>query len=226
MKKWMIMLTMLLAFGMLCGCTYSTYQPVATSESFTLEEATAEQIIEEDSGLKTFTSSYTEGQKPKATITVAGFGDIVVELDPVNAPQTVENFVTLAKDGFYDGLTFHRIYQNFMIQGGDPDGNGTGGPGYSIFGEFSGNGWDNKLSHVRGTISMARSSAPDSAGSQFFICDADDEFLDGQYAAFGMVVEGMDVLDAVAAVETVYGMSGEKSTPVESVIIEKITIAD
>lgn len=226
MKKLMVLLTMLLAFGMLCGCTHSTNQPVATSESFTLEEATAEQIIEEDSGLKTFTSSYTEGQKPKATITVAGFGDIVVELDPVNAPQTVENFVTLAKDGFYDGLTFHRIYQNFMIQGGDPDGNGTGGPGYSIYGEFSGNGFDNKLSHVRGTISMARSSAPDSAGSQFFICDADDEFLDGQYAAFGMVVEGMDVLDAVAAVETVYGMSGEKSTPVEPVIIEKITIAD
>lgn len=226
MKKLLVLLTMLIAFGMLCGCTHSTHEPVATSESFTLEEATAEQIIEEDSGLKTFTSSYTEGQKPKATITVAGFGDIVVELDPVNAPQTVENFVTLAKDGFYDGLTFHRIYQNFMIQGGDPDGNGTGGPGYSIYGEFSGNGFDNKLSHVRGTISMARSSAPDSAGSQFFICDADDEFLDGQYAAFGMVVEGMDVLDAVAAVETVYGMSGEKSTPVEPVMIEKITIAD
>ena len=213
---------------MLFGCANRTEELPAPTQTTTEPTATAEEIeiIEEDSGLKTFTSSYTEGQKPKATITVAGFGDIVVELDPVNAPQTVENFVTLAKDGFYDGLTFHRIYQNFMIQGGDPDGNGTGGPGYSIYGEFSDNGWDNKLSHVRGTISMARSSMPDSAGSQFFICDADDEFLDGQYAAFGMVVEGMDVLDAVAAVETVYGMSGEKSTPVESVIIEKITIAD
>lgn len=131
-------------------------------------------------------------------LTVEGFGQIKIELDHKAAPNTCANFATLVAQGFYDGLTFHRIIKGFMIQGGDPNGIGTGGPGYSIAGEFRANGFDNPLRHARGVISMARAQHPNSAGSQFFICDADDYFLDGQYAAFGKVIEGMDVVDAIA----------------------------
>ena len=139
---------------------------------------------------------------PVATITMENGGVITVELYPDVAPNTVANFITLANQGFYDGLIFHRVIKGFMIQGGDPNGNGTGGSGYSIKGEFSANGFDNNLSHTRGVISMARSSSFDSAGSQFFIMHEDGEFLDGQYAAFGKVLEGMDVVDKIAAVKT------------------------
>ena len=135
---------------------------------------------------------------PVATITMENGGVITVELYPDVAPNTVANFITLANQGFYDGLIFHRVIKGFMIQGGDPNGNGTGGSGYSIKGEFSANGFDNKLSHTRGVISMARSSSFDSAGSQFFIMHADGTYLDTQYAAFGEVVDGMDVVDAIA----------------------------
>ena len=127
------------------------------------------------------------------------YGTITVELDGNTAPITVENFISLAKDGFYDGLTFHRIIDGFMIQGGDPDGNGTGGSKKTIKGEFSGNGVENNISHVRGVISMARSGDPDSASSQFFIVHQDSTFLDGQYAAFGHVTEGMEIVDAICA---------------------------
>ena len=122
-----------------------------------------------------------------------------LELYPEYAPITVENFISLAKDGFYDGLTFHRIIDGFMIQGGDPDGNGTGGSKTTIKGEFAGNGVENNISHVRGVISMARSGDPDSASSQFFIVHQDSTFLDGQYAAFGHVTEGMEIVDAICA---------------------------
>ena len=132
-----------------------------------------------------------------ADITVEGYGTITVELDSKAAPKTVENFVSLAKDGFYDGLTFHRIISGFMIQGGDPNGNGTGGSGKNIVGEFSSNGYENNLKHVRGVISMARSKAPDSASSQFFIMHQDAPHLDGDYAAFGMVTSGMEIVDAI-----------------------------
>lgn len=135
---------------------------------------------------------------PIATIEMEDGGKIVLELNPEQAPNTVANFIALANSGFYDGLVFHRIVPNFMIQGGDPDGNGTGGPGYGIKGEFSDNGHDNTIKHEAGAISMARSANPDSAGSQFFICDADALFLDGQYAAFGHVTEGLDLVKEIA----------------------------
>ena len=132
-----------------------------------------------------------------AEITVRDCGTITVELDGDTAPVTVENFMKLANEGFYDGLTFHRIIKGFMIQGGDPKKNGTGGSGTTIVGEFSGNGYENDISHLRGTLSMARSNNPNSASSQFFIVHEDSTYLDGQYAAFGRVTEGMEVVDAI-----------------------------
>lgn len=137
--------------------------------------------------------------KYTAVIDIADYGTITLELDGDSAPLTVANFVKLAKDGFYDGLTFHRIMDGFMMQGGDPKGNGTGGSDETIPGEFRANSIDNPISHTRGTISMARASDPDSASSQFFLCQADSTFLDGNYAAFGHVTEGMDVVDAICA---------------------------
>ena len=137
--------------------------------------------------------------KYTAVIDIADYGAITLELDGDSAPLTVANFVKLAKDGFYDGLTFHRIMDGFMMQGGDPNGNGNGGSDETIPGEFSANGCDNPISHTRGTISMARAQDPNSASSQFFICQADSTFLDGNYAAFGHVTEGMDVVDAICA---------------------------
>ena len=132
-----------------------------------------------------------------AEIEIQDYGTITVELDGDAAPITVQNFMDLANAGFYDGLTFHRIISGFMMQGGDPNGNGTGGSENTIKGEFSANGVENPLSHPRGAISMARAQAPDSASSQFFICHADSTFLDGQYACFGYVTDGLDVVDAV-----------------------------
>ena len=147
---------------------------------------------------------------------IANMGEIKIELDYKNAPISSANFVSLVNKGFYDGLTFHRIIKGFMIQGGCPLGNGTGGPGYSIKGEFRSNGVKNELSHKRGVISMARAMNPNSAGSQFFICDKDDLFLDGQYAAFGHVIKGMDVVDKIASVKT-----GFQDRPLNKVVIEK-----
>ncbi len=143
----------------------------------------------------------TEGDlltgKHYAKISVENYGDIVVELDADTAPITVTNFVNLVNDKFYDGVTFHRIMEGFMMQGGDPDGDGIGGAETTIKGEFTANGYQNNISHTRGVISMARTNDPDSASSQFFIVHEDSEFLDGQYAAFGHVVSGMEVVDAV-----------------------------
>ena len=141
---------------------------------------------------------------PVVTIEMENGGIMKVELYPDVAPNTVNNFIHLAKGGFYDGLIFHRVISGFMIQGGDPQGIGIGGPGYSIAGEFSSNGFKNTLKHSRGVISMARSMMPNSAGSQFFIMHEDAPHLDGQYAAFGCVTEGLDVVDAIAAVRTDY----------------------
>lgn len=139
---------------------------------------------------------------PIATITMENGDVIKLELYPETAPITVENFKKLANEGFYNGLIFHRVIPGFMIQGGDPEGTGMGGPGYTIKGEFASNGVENNLSHKRGVISMARAMDPDSAGSQFFIMHADGEFLDGQYAAFGAVTEGIEGVDNVAKVDT------------------------
>ena len=140
---------------------------------------------------------------PIITIEMESGKKIRVELYPEKAPNTVNNYLSLVKKGFYNGLIFHRVISGFMIQGGDPNGNGTGGPGYRIPGEFAGNGFRaNDLAHERGVISMARAGHPDSAGSQFFIMHADADYLDGQYAAFGRVVEGMDVVDEIAGIKT------------------------
>ncbi len=142
---------------------------------------------------------------PVVTIEMEYGGKIKLELYPEIAPGTVNNFLSLVNKGYYDGLTFHRIIKGFMIQGGCPLGNGTGGPGYRIKGEFSANGFKNDLKHTKGVISMARAMNPDSAGSQFFIMHEDAPHLDGQYAAFGKVIEGLDIVDEIASVATDFG---------------------
>ena len=158
-------------------------------------------------------------KNPIVTI-VMNDGDVMkLELYPEVAENTVNNFISLVNKGFYDGLTFHRIISGFMIQGGDPDGNGTGGPGYSIPGEFSLNGYDNSLSHDPGVISMARSQHPDSAGSQFFIMHKKASHLDGSYAAFGKIIEGMDVVDKIAETDTDY-----RDKPIVPQVMKKVTV--
>jgi peptidyl-prolyl cis-trans isomerase B (cyclophilin B) len=154
-------------------------------------------------------------------ITMENGKKIKLELDPSAAPITVENFTKLVNEGFYDGLTFHRIIPGFMIQGGCPQGTGTGGPGYGIKGEFASNGVPNPLRHTRGVISMARSGMPNSAGSQFFIMHADAPHLDGDYAAFGHVVEGMDVVDEIASVPTGWG-----DRPKTPVVMKTVRVVD
>ena len=139
---------------------------------------------------------------PIVTITMEDGGVMKAELYPDIAPNTVSNFISLVQKGFYDGLIFHRVIPGFMIQGGDPQGTGMGGPGYSIKGEFSQNGFKNELKHSRGVLSMARAMDPDSAGSQFFIMHVDYPYLDGQYAAFGKVIEGLEAIDKIAASAT------------------------
>lgn len=143
-------------------------------------------------------------QNPIVTFTMAGGKTFRAELYANLAPNTVKNFVSLVKKGYYDGLIFHRVIEGFMIQGGDPTGTGMGGPGYRIRGEFRANGFVNNIKHERGVLSMARSMMPDSAGSQFFVMHQNSPHLDGQYAAFGRVIEGMDVVDAIATTETDY----------------------
>ena len=141
---------------------------------------------------------------PIVTITMEGGDVIKAELYPEIAPNTVNNFISLINHNFYDGVIFHRVIRGFMLQGGDPDGNGTGGPGYSIKGEFASNGFKNDLKHTAGVLSMARTMIPDSAGSQFFIMHQDAPHLDGEYAAFGKVIEGMDVVNKIAEMPTDY----------------------
>ena len=154
------------------------------------------------------------------TITMKDGGVMKGELYPDIAPVTVENFKKLANDRFYDGLIFHRVIKGFMIQGGDPEGNGTGGPGYSIKGEFSTNGFQNDLLHKRGVLSMARSADPDSAGSQFFIMHRDAPHLDGSYAAFGLITEGLEVLDAIAEVDTDWNDMPKTPQKIASIRVE------
>lgn len=196
-KVWILILAALLCFGCMFGCA-----------------AKADQTQEEN-----------EVQKnPIATITMADGGVMKLELYPEIAPNTVKNFIALANSGFYDGTVFHRIYAGFMIQGGDPEGTGSGGPGYSIKGEFAANGFQNDLSHERGVISMARATKPDTAGSQFFIMHADYTGLDGQYAAFGKLIEGYETLDAIAATPVTYNLWGEKSVPLVDVVMESVRV--
>ena len=157
---------------------------------------------------------------PIVTITMEDGRVMTGELYPEKAPNTVNNFISLANKGFYDGLIFHRVIPGFMIQGGCPNGNGMGGPGYEINGEFAANGFkQNDIVHTTGVLSMARTMAPNSAGSQFFIMHADAPHLDGQYAAFGKVLEGMDVVDRIAAAKTGWG-----DKPIQPQIIKKVTV--
>src|SRR5690625_2041297 len=162
------------------------------------ESKTEEQATTEDSDDQTI----YDGDNPVVTITMESEDEIVIELYPTIAPNTVDNFISLIDQAFYDDLIFHRVIPDFMIQGGDPDGSGTGGPGYAIKGEFTSNGFENNLKHERGVLSMARTNEPDSAGSQFFIMVEDAPHLDGDYAAFGKVIEGMDVADEIVSVQT------------------------
>lgn len=156
---------------------------------------------------------------PIVTIETENGKKIKIELYPEVAPNTVNNFISLVKKGFYDGLIFHRVISGFMIQGGDPEGTGMGGPDYAIKGEFGKNGFKNPLKHERGVISMARAMNPNSAGSQFFIMHNDGFFLDGQYAAFGKVIEGLDVVDEIANVKTDYN-----DRPINNQVMKKLTV--
>lgn len=178
-----------------------------TSEATATEDGATEATADTSLISAPLENGYNSGMH-HATIEVEGYGTIKVELNANNTPITVSNFAQLANDKFYDGLTFHRIIKGFMIQGGDPNGNGTGGSQRPIKGEFSANGVLNAIQHKRGVISMARSSSYDSGSSQFFIMHQDRDSLDGQYAAFGKVTEGMDVVDAIAENVPVQGANG------------------
>ena len=189
MKK-SVFLAMLLVFCLLCGCgkTTSATTTAKPAEKEEVPPAKTEEVQPSEEAV--VTTAF-------ADIAIQDYGTITVELDGTVAPKTVENFVKLAESGFYDGLTFHRIIAGFMIQGGDPLGNGTGGTDEKIKGEFAANGIDNPIAHERGVLSMARSSAPDSASSQFFIMHQAAPHLDGSYAAFGRVLSGLEVVDAI-----------------------------
>ena len=198
MKKKVLIIPVLLA--LLTGCAQNSQpaprqnsQPAASGSDHTADYADLPETV-------------------KATITMESGGTITVELDEDAAPISAANFLKLVDEGFYDGLTFHRIIPGFMIQGGDPLGTGTGGSDEKIKGEFASNGWDNPISHKRGVISMARSNDPNSASCQFFITNADSDYLDGDYAAFGRVISGMDVVDEISAVPT--GANNRPDTPV------------
>ena len=164
-------------------------------------------------------------QNPIVTIEMENGGIIKAELYPETAPNSVNNFISLVNKGFYDGIIFHRVIAGFMIQGGDPKGIGIGGPGYSIRGEFEANGFKNDLKHSRGVLSMARAMDSNSAGSQFFIMHEDAPHLDGQYAAFGKVIEGMDVVDAIAAVRTDYNDRPRTPQKMKKVTVETFGVS-
>ena len=226
MKKVTVwLLTLSLAAAMLTGCgskndttdtTETTAEETSASDE-TSEEASDTADTAEDEELLTGTHH--------VTIDVQDYGTISLELDADTAPISVTNFINLANEGFYDGLTFHRIISGFMIQGGDPNGNGTGGSDKTIKGEFSANGVENDISHVRGTISMARANNPDSGSSQFFIVHEDSTFLDGQYAAFGHVTDGMDVVDAICEAVPVQDNNGTVAAA-DQPVITSVTVID
>lgn len=179
---------------------------------------TPEKELEESTSSKAPTFEFN-GENPVVTMTMQNGGEVKMELYPDVAPNTVFNFISLIEQEFYNGVIFHRVIPEFMIQGGDPDGNGSGGPGYSIAGEFSANGFENELIHDRGVLSMARTNDPNSAGSQFFIMTEKSPHLDGEYAAFGKVIEGMDVVDDI-----VHAERDELDKPLEDQKIKKMTV--
>lgn len=174
-------------------------------EEVQVEDTTKQEVVE---------TNFSKETNPIVTFDIEGYGTIKAELYPDVAPNTVKNFIELANSGFYNGLTFHRVVNEFVIQGGDPTGDGTGGAGYNIKGEFSANGVDNQLSHDVGVLSMARAMDNDSASSQFFIVTGNAKFLDGQYAGFGKVIEGLDIIDKIDDIET----------DIDEMPVEKVTI--
>lgn len=216
MKKKLYAVALLVCVTLLWGTGCSEERPAESPEQSSGQEASRPE--EDPAAEDAAEASYT------AVIEVDGYGAITVELDASAAPVTVENFVSLAREGFYDGLTFHRIKEGFMIQGGDPNGDGTGGSGQTIRGEFRENGVENNLSHTRGAISMARAQDYDSASSQFFIVHEDSTFLDGGYAAFGYVTEGMEVVDAICADAEPVDDNGS-IVPEEQPVILSVTIS-
>ena len=224
MKK-RIMLLMVLAAAVLAGCSGKAGAADQTKSS-AAAETSAEEIKTDEGTAETKTDAGTgEAAKHHVKIQVKDYGTISVELDPTYAPITVENFLSLAKSGFYDGLTFHRIIDGFMIQGGDPLGTGLGGSDTTIKGEFSINGVDNPLSHTRGAISMARSQDKNSASSQFFIVHQDSPHLDGDYAVFGYVTDGMDIVDKICEDTKVTDSNGTVAKENQPVI-ESIEVVD
>lgn len=233
MKKLIRILSLILVLTFVfCGCsnTLTTTSGTTTApagendyvfsdDKNTAAASTAAQTTEKEENKV----SASSGSKVK--FTMENGGEFIVELYPQYAPETVANFVKLVEEGFYDGLTFHRVVDGFMAQGGDPMGTGMGGSDEEIYGEFADNGFaQNTLSHQRGVISMARSSNPDSASSQFFICYDDASFLDGSYAAFGKVIEGMEVVDSFLEGKRVYGSDGALSKPVDPIVIAKAEV--
>ncbi|MDY4523185.1 MAG: peptidylprolyl isomerase [Atopobium sp.] len=223
---WIMAIIVSLSLIFLCACASNSGDKGASSNA---SQATTEQSQDsttQKSGLYTPAADdiYAKGMH-HATIEVANYGTIELELNADAAPITVSNFCHLANDGFYNGLTFHRIIKDFMVQGGDPNGNGTGGSSQHIKGEFSSNGVVNPIQHKRGVISMARSTDADSASSQFFIMQKDTASLDGQYAAFGQVTNGMDVVDALCAKVKVQDNNGTVASA-DQPVITKITITD
>lgn len=225
MKKITVwLLTLAFAATMLAGCGSKT----DTTDTTETTEATSAADETSDGAADTADTSENEELLTglhHVTIDVQDYGTISLELDADTAPISVTNFINLANEGFYDGLTFHRIISGFMIQGGDPNGNGTGGSEKTIKGEFSANGVENDISHVRGVISMARANDPDSGSSQFFIVHEDSTSLDGQYAAFGHVTEGMDVVDAICEAVPVQDKNGTVAAA-DQPVITAVTVVD
>lgn len=225
MKKITVwLLTLAFAATMLAGCGSKT----DTTETTETTEATSAADETSDGAADIADTSENEELLTglhHVTIDVQDYGTISLELDADTAPISVTNFINLANEGFYDGLTFHRIISGFMIQGGDPNGNGTGGSEKTIKGEFSANGVENDISHVRGVISMARANDPDSGSSQFFIVHEDSTFLDGQYAAFGHVTDGMDVVDAICEAVPVQDNNGTVAAA-DQPVITAVTVVD
>lgn len=225
MKKITVwLLTLAFAATMLAGCGSKT----DTTDTTETTEATSAADETSDGAADTADTSENEELLTglhHVTIDVQDYGTISLELDADTAPISVTNFINLANEGFYDGLTFHRIISGFMIQGGDPNGNGTGGSEKTIKGEFSANGVENDISHVRGVISMARANDPDSGSSQFFIVHEDSTSLDGQYAAFGHVTDGMDVVDAICDAVPVQDNNGTVAAA-DQPVITAVTVVD
>lgn len=209
--------------GVACSASGSNSDSTEVpTEAETIYVITMAEVRAEIDSRETADFTETSEKTEYVKITVKDHGDIIIRLRADVAPITVANFQNLVSEDFYANVPFHRIYKNFMIQGGDPDGDGISDPNtVGIKGEFSANGVTNNLKHIRGVISMARTTLPDSAYSQFFICDADSTFLDGSYAAFGYVVAGLETVDSIASVEVQPNRVGELSDPVEDVIIEK-----